>query len=152
MKVFLIIFLLYSLPTITIAQSPATDCLSFHTGEYLYTDSASDTWELKRTKKHQVERNKRTGKVIRFNILWLSDCEYRLTQVWTNDRSRRKWNRAKVNVHGGAVSLGHPLGCSGARIIVTLLHVLKANNARYGAAGICNGGGGASAMVIENIS
>ena len=56
---------------------------------------------------------------------------------------------AKVNVHGGAVSLGHPLGCSGARIIVTLLHALKQNGKRYGAAGICNGGGGASAMVIE---
>jgi acetyl-CoA C-acetyltransferase len=58
---------------------------------------------------------------------------------------------AKVNVNGGAVSLGHPLGCSGARIIVTLVNVLKQNNARYGAAGICNGGGGASAMVIERI-
>lgn len=58
---------------------------------------------------------------------------------------------AKVNVHGGAVSLGHPLGCSGARIIVTLINVLKQNNGKYGAAGICNGGGGASAMVIENI-
>ena len=56
---------------------------------------------------------------------------------------------AKVNVHGGAVSLGHPLGCSGARIIVTLINVLKQNNGRYGGAGICNGGGGASAMVIE---
>jgi acetyl-CoA C-acetyltransferase len=56
---------------------------------------------------------------------------------------------AKVNVNGGAVSLGHPLGCSGARIIVTLINVLKQNGARYGAAGICNGGGGASAMVIE---
>jgi acetyl-CoA C-acetyltransferase len=56
---------------------------------------------------------------------------------------------AKVNVHGGAVSLGHPLGCSGARIIVTLINVLRQNNARYGGAGICNGGGGASAMVIE---
>ncbi len=56
---------------------------------------------------------------------------------------------AKVNVNGGAVSLGHPLGCSGARIIVTLVNVLKQNNAKYGAAGICNGGGGASAMVIE---
>jgi acetyl-CoA C-acetyltransferase len=55
----------------------------------------------------------------------------------------------KVNVHGGAVSLGHPLGCSGARIIVTLIHVLKQNNGKIGAAGICNGGGGASAMVIE---
>lgn len=54
----------------------------------------------------------------------------------------------KVNVHGGAVSLGHPLGCSGARIIVTLINVLQQNNGKIGAAGICNGGGGASAMVI----
>ncbi len=59
-------------------------------------------------------------------------------------------NPATVNVNGGAVSLGHPLGCSGARIIVTLLNVLKQNNGKFGAAGICNGGGGASAMVIEN--
>lgn len=58
---------------------------------------------------------------------------------------------AKVNVNGGAVSLGHPLGASGARIIVTLINVLKQNKARYGAAGICNGGGGASAIVIENV-
>ena len=58
---------------------------------------------------------------------------------------------SKVNVNGGAVSLGHPLGCSGARIIVTLINVLKQNSAKYGAAGICNGGGGASAMVIENV-
>lgn len=56
----------------------------------------------------------------------------------------------KVNVHGGAVSLGHPLGCSGARIIVTLINILKQNNGKRGAAGICNGGGGASAMVVEN--
>ncbi len=56
---------------------------------------------------------------------------------------------AKVNVNGGAVSLGHPLGCSGARIIVTLINVLQQKEGRYGAAGICNGGGGASAMVIE---
>jgi acetyl-CoA C-acetyltransferase len=58
---------------------------------------------------------------------------------------------AKVNVNGGAVSLGHPLGNSGSRIIVTLLNVLKQNGGKYGAAGICNGGGGASAMVIENV-
>ena len=57
---------------------------------------------------------------------------------------------AKVNVNGGAVSLGHPLGCSGARILVTLINVLKQNKAKYGVAGICNGGGGASAMVICN--
>ncbi|MFO0477828.1 MAG: acetyl-CoA C-acyltransferase [Bacteroidota bacterium] len=58
---------------------------------------------------------------------------------------------SKVNVNGGAVSLGHPLGASGARIVVTLINVLKQNNAKYGAAAICNGGGGASALVIENI-
>jgi acetyl-CoA C-acetyltransferase len=58
---------------------------------------------------------------------------------------------SKVNVNGGAVSIGHPLGCSGARIIVTLINVLKQNKGKYGAAGICNGGGGASAMVIESV-
>lgn len=57
----------------------------------------------------------------------------------------------KVNVNGGAVSLGHPLGCSGARVIVTLINVLKQNKGKFGGAAICNGGGGASAMVIENI-
>jgi len=55
----------------------------------------------------------------------------------------------KVNVNGGAVSLGHPLGCSGVRILITLLNVLEQNNAKIGAAAICNGGGGASAMIIE---
>lgn len=57
----------------------------------------------------------------------------------------------KLNVQGGAVSLGHPLGASGARILVTLVHILLRTGARYGAAGICNGGGGASAMVIERL-
>ena len=71
--------------------------------------------------------------------------------VGIENSKRMKLDPAKVNVNGGAVSLGHPLGCSGARIIVTLLNVLKQNNAKYGAAGICNGGGGASAMVIENV-
>lgn len=60
-------------------------------------------------------------------------------------------NDSNVNVNGGAVSLGHPLGCSGVRILITLLNVLKQNDAKIGAAAICNGGGGASAMVIERI-
>ncbi|TVR39547.1 MAG: acetyl-CoA C-acyltransferase [Cryomorphaceae bacterium] len=60
-------------------------------------------------------------------------------------------NPEKVDVNGGAVALGHPLGCSGARIIVTLINVLKQNGGKLGGAGICNGGGGASAMVIENL-
>ncbi len=71
--------------------------------------------------------------------------------VGIENSRRMQLNPSNVNVHGGAVSLGHPLGASGARIIVTLLHVLKANKAQYGAAGICNGGGGASAMVIESL-
>ena len=61
-------------------------------------------------------------------------------------------NPSKVDVNGGAVALGHPLGSSGSRIIVTLINVLKQNQGKYGAAGICNGGGGASAMVIENMN
>lgn len=58
-------------------------------------------------------------------------------------------NDNNVNVNGGAVSLGHPLGCSGARILVTLINVLQQNDAKYGAAAICNGGGGASAVILE---
>ena len=58
----------------------------------------------------------------------------------------------KVDVNGGAVALGHPLGSSGCRIVVTLINVLKQNKAKIGAAGICNGGGGASALIIENIT
>ena len=60
-------------------------------------------------------------------------------------------NEDKVNVNGGAVAMGHPLGASGARIVVTLLSVLQQNNGKIGVAGICNGGGGASAIVIENL-
>jgi acetyl-CoA C-acetyltransferase len=58
-------------------------------------------------------------------------------------------NDSNVNVHGGAVALGHPLGCSGARIVITLLSVLQQNNGKLGAAAICNGGGGASALILE---
>jgi acetyl-CoA C-acetyltransferase len=60
-------------------------------------------------------------------------------------------NPEKVNIHGGAVSIGHPIGCSGARIVVTLLHALKRTGGTLGCAGICNGGGGASALVIEMV-
>jgi acetyl-CoA C-acetyltransferase len=56
-----------------------------------------------------------------------------------------------VNLHGGAVALGHPLGASGARIVTTLMYALKAKNKRFGIAAICNGGGGASAMMIEMV-
>lgn len=72
--------------------------------------------------------------------------------VGIENSRRMKLDPAKVNARGGAVSIGHPLGCSGARIMVTLIHILQQQKARYGAAGICNGGGGASAMVVESIN
>lgn len=70
--------------------------------------------------------------------------------VGIENTKRLKLDPSRVNVNGGAVALGHPLGCSGARIIVSLIHILKWNKGVYGAAGICNGGGGASALVIRN--
>jgi acetyl-CoA C-acetyltransferase len=88
--------------------------------------------------------------------LKMSDIEYfelneAFSVVGIANIQLMKLDAAKVNVNGGAVSIGHPLGASGARIIITLINVLKQNKAKYGAAGICNGGGGASAMVIENL-
>ena len=88
--------------------------------------------------------------------LKMEDIEYAelneaFSVVGIVNTQKMKLDPAKVNVNGGAVSLGHPLGCSGARIIVTLINVLKQNNGKTGAAAICNGGGGASAMVIENV-
>ena len=71
--------------------------------------------------------------------------------VGIENSKRMNLDPANVNVYGGAVALGHPLGCSGARIIVTLINILNQRNGKYGAAGICNGGGGASAMVIERL-
>ncbi|HXB91398.1 MAG TPA: acetyl-CoA C-acyltransferase [Puia sp.] len=71
--------------------------------------------------------------------------------VGIENSRRMKLDPSRVNVNGGAVSIGHPLGASGARILVTLIHILRQNKAKYGAAGICNGGGGASAVVIENL-
>jgi acetyl-CoA C-acetyltransferase len=71
--------------------------------------------------------------------------------VGIENTRRMNLDPARVNVHGGAVAIGHPLGASGARILVTLIHILRQNKARFGAAGICNGGGGASAIVIENL-
>jgi acetyl-CoA C-acetyltransferase len=72
--------------------------------------------------------------------------------VGIENSKRLNLDPASVNVNGGAVALGHPLGCSGARIIVTLINILNQRKALYGAAGICNGGGGASSLVIERLS
>ncbi len=86
----------------------------------------------------------------------MSDVEYvelneAFSVVGIINSKKMNLDPAKVNVNGGAVSLGHPLGCSGARIVVSLINVLKQKGGKIGAAGICNGGGGASAMVIENV-
>lgn len=86
----------------------------------------------------------------------MDDIEYweineAFSVVAIENTRRLKLDPSRVNVQGGAVSLGHPLGASGARILVTLTHLLQRTGARYGAAGICNGGGGASAMVLERI-
>jgi acetyl-CoA C-acetyltransferase len=88
--------------------------------------------------------------------LQMSDIDYvelneAFSVVGIVNTKKMNLDPAKVNVNGGAVSLGHPLGCSGARIVVTLVNVMNQNNGRYGAAAICNGGGGASALVIERI-
>jgi acetyl-CoA C-acetyltransferase len=60
-------------------------------------------------------------------------------------------NPEKVNVHGGAVAMGHPIGVSGARVVLSLINVLRTRNAKYGMAGICNGGGGATSLIIERL-
>ncbi|HXD92211.1 MAG TPA: acetyl-CoA C-acyltransferase [Bacteroidia bacterium] len=88
--------------------------------------------------------------------LKMSDIEYfeineAFSVVSIANNQLMQLDPTKVNINGGAVAIGHPLGCSGARIVVTLLNVLKQQNARYGAAGICNGGGGGSALVIERL-
>jgi len=86
----------------------------------------------------------------------LSDVDYfeineAFSAVAIANNNEMKLDPAKVNINGGAVALGHPLGSSGCRIVVTLINVLKQNNAKTGAAAICNGGGGASAIVIQNM-
>ena len=88
--------------------------------------------------------------------LQLSDCSYHeineaFSVVALANQKILDLDPETVNVNGGAVSLGHPIGCSGARILTTLVNVLKQNDATFGTASICNGGGGASAMVIENL-
>lgn len=93
---------------------------------------------------------KRAGKEKEDIDLWEINEAFSVVSLVNNQLL--KLNPNKVNIHGGAVSLGHPIGCSGARILVTLLHALKQTKGKLGCAGICNGGGGASAMVVEMMS
>jgi acetyl-CoA C-acetyltransferase len=86
---------------------------------------------------------------LKMNEIDFTELNEAFSVVGIANMQKMQLDPAKVNVHGGAVSLGHPLGCSGARIVVTLINVLKQHGGKTGVAGICNGGGGASAMVIE---
>ena len=88
---------------------------------------------------------------LKINDINLFELNEAFSVVGLANIEKLKIDSQKVNINGGAVSLGHPLGSSGSRIVVTLIHALKQNNLKYGAAAICNGGGGASAMIIENI-
>ncbi len=90
---------------------------------------------------------KRAG--LTFNDIDLFEINEAFSVVAIANNQLMKLDPAKVNIHGGAVSIGHPIGVSGARILVTLIHALKRTGGKYGCAGICNGGGGASAMVLE---
>lgn len=92
---------------------------------------------------------KRAGKEISDIDYW--ELNEAFSVVGIVNTQKLELDPAKVDVNGGAVALGHPLGSSGSRIIVTLINVLKQNGGKFGGAGICNGGGGASAMIIENI-
>jgi acetyl-CoA C-acetyltransferase len=90
---------------------------------------------------------KRAG--LTFDDIDLFEINEAFSVVAIANNQLMKLDPAKVNIHGGAVSIGHPIGVSGARILVTLIHALKRTGGKYGCAGICNGGGGASAMVLE---
>ena len=90
-----IFWLLSSLIAATLfSQNSIPDCSSFKKGNFFYKDSSGITWDLKRTNKYQTERNKQTGLLIKHKITWISNCEYKLTQIWSNNKERRKENRA----------------------------------------------------------
>jgi hypothetical protein len=80
---------------IAFTQTNPTDCNFFRTGNFSYRDTTTgNLWEFKRTSKHQLEKNMQTGVVIKYKISWPSACEYKLTQVWTNDKERRNQNQS----------------------------------------------------------
>jgi acetyl-CoA C-acetyltransferase len=96
-------------------------------------------------------------KVLKNTGLILSDIDYfeineAYSSVILSNQKILGYDLDKVNVYGGAVALGHPIGASGARIMTTLINVLRQEGGRYGIAAICNGGGGASAILIENLN
>lgn len=93
---FFLVFILAFLCKTGFGQNQPMNCGQFKSGNFIYTDSSGVSWKLKRTKKHQTERNMKAGSIIKHKITWLSDCEYRLTQIWTNDKNRRNLNRSWI--------------------------------------------------------
>lgn len=85
-----------AITTLCFSQQHGADCSKFKKGDFLYKDSSGITWDIKRTKKHQVERNKSNGTIIKHKITWVNDCEYKLTQIWSNDKNRRKLNHSWI--------------------------------------------------------
>ena len=90
----LLIFFITVFSHIGFGQNQTLNCVQFKTGDFMYVDSSGISWDIKRTKKQQTERNKKDGTIIKHKITWLNDCEYKLTQVWTSDKTRRKLNRS----------------------------------------------------------
>jgi hypothetical protein len=80
--------------TAIFSQNSTPDCSLFKMGDFVYKDSSGITWDLKRINKYQTERNEQTGLFIKHKIDWVSNCEYKLTQIWSNNKERRKQNRA----------------------------------------------------------
>eukprot|EP00487_Bulimina_marginata_P005924 TRINITY_DN24728_c0_g1_i1.p1 TRINITY_DN24728_c0_g1~~TRINITY_DN24728_c0_g1_i1.p1 ORF type:complete len:118 (-),score=2.77 TRINITY_DN24728_c0_g1_i1:140-493(-) len=107
-----------------------------HLSFYRYTTSIAKSGYI-------VQRSRATG---------FFEINEAFSVVAMVNRNKLKINDYNLNMYGGAVALGHPIGCSGARILVTLITALKENAGRYGIASVCNGGGGATAMVIENLN
>jgi len=93
----LILWVLSSLiATVIFSQNSIPDCSFFKKGDFIYKDSSGVTWDIKRTGKYQTERNKQTGLLIKHKITWISNCEYKLTQIWSNNKDRRKYNRSWI--------------------------------------------------------
>lgn len=93
MKYLFLTILLIPVTHIALSQSNPVNCSFFKTGDLAYRDSTTNSiWEIKRTQKTQIERNKQSGIVVKNKIQWLTDCEYKLTQVWTNSKKLKKRN------------------------------------------------------------
>lgn len=98
MNKILLLLLATGLTNKVFSQINPTGCNSFRTGIFAYKDSSNALWEIKRTRHYQTETNKKSGIQVKNKIKWLSDCEYRITQQWANNKERRKLNRQQSTI------------------------------------------------------